>query len=382
MSRSHRIKYTFINTQSKLVHIARQLEKTKRVAVDLEADSMFHFQEKVCLIQLASEKQIFVIDPLQVKNLSPLKPVFASPDIQKILHGADYDIRSLYRDFKIRIRNLLDTEIACRFIGLNATGLNAVLQMFFQVKIDKQYQRKDWSKRPLPPDMLAYAAADVKYLIPMATILETKLQAKQRLEWVGEECQILSLVKPGANSDGPLFLKCKGAGKLGPRSLAVLEALLVLRQEIARKKDKPLFKILSNKVLLGIADKKPFTLRRLQNTDLLSTRQLNMYGDDLVNGVREALKVPTQQLPTYPRMTSRRYPAGVSERIKALKEWRDKQARALQLTPSLLFPRALLADIALHKPTSFKELAQIKDLRNWQKKSFGRDILDLLHAIK
>ena len=133
-----------------LEKMARSLEKETSVAVDLEADSMYHYQEKVCLVQIATEKISVVIDPLAIKDLSPLKPFFSNPDIQKIFHGADYDIRSLYRDFDIKINNLFDTELACRFLGIKETGLQAVLKMFFNVNVDKKYQKKDWSKRPLP----------------------------------------------------------------------------------------------------------------------------------------------------------------------------------------------------------------------------------------
>ena len=80
-------------------------------AFDLEADSMYHFQEKVCLIQIATETETLVIDPLKIEDLSPLKPVMANRRIRKVLHGADYDIRSLYNDFYIEVKNLLDTEV-------------------------------------------------------------------------------------------------------------------------------------------------------------------------------------------------------------------------------------------------------------------------------
>ena len=156
------IEYQVIDTAANLEEIARSLEKEKIVAVDLEADSMFHYKEKVCLIQIATEKIFVVIDSLAIKDLSPLKPIFSNPNIKKIFHGADYDVRSLYRDFKIKINNLFDTELACRFLGIKETGLKAVLKIFFNVDIDKKYQKKDWSKRPLPKEMMAYAFAGIQ----------------------------------------------------------------------------------------------------------------------------------------------------------------------------------------------------------------------------
>ena len=156
MSATQKVKYQIIDTVSRLENIAKAFENEKTVAVDLEADSMYHFREKVCLIQMATTQANVVIDPLLIHDLSPLKPIFSSPNIRKIIHGADYDVRSLYRDFGIEINNLFDTELACRFLGSRETGLDAVVQKLFQVKLNKKYQKKDWSKRPLPEKMIEY----------------------------------------------------------------------------------------------------------------------------------------------------------------------------------------------------------------------------------
>ncbi len=143
--------YKIIDTVAGLEKAVRTLEKGKAVAVDMEADSMYHFKEKVCLIQMATKKSSILIDPLHVKDLSSLKPLFSDPDIKKIFHGADYDVRSLFRDFTIEINNLFDTELACRFLGNEGTGLEAVLKKYLDISLNKKYQKKDWSQRPLPP---------------------------------------------------------------------------------------------------------------------------------------------------------------------------------------------------------------------------------------
>ena len=235
--------YLIIDSISELEKFAGRLEKQKIIGVDLEADSMYHFKEKVCMIQIATRHATAVIDPLQIKNLSVLKPVFRRADIQKIFHGADYDVRSLYRDFRISVNNLFDTELAYRFLGFKESGLEAVLKKRFNVHLNKKYQRKDWSKRPLPKEMIAYAAKDVHYLIPLAKSLHQELKLKGRLSWVEEECTYLSRVRAADTNSGPLFPGFKGAGKLGPRGLAVLEELLQLRKKIARQQDRPLFRI-------------------------------------------------------------------------------------------------------------------------------------------
>ena len=295
--------YQIVDTAAGLEKAVSALEQEKVIAVDMEADSMYHFKEKVCLIQLATEKTSVVVDPLQIKNFAPLSPLFSNPDIKKIFHGADYDVRSLYRDFKIKISNLFDTELACRFLGIKETGLKAVLRMFFEINIDKKYQKKDWSKRPLPEEMIEYASKDVIYLLPLAKILIQKLEEIDRLSWVLEECRNLSKVRPILPNEEPLFLKFKGAGRLKSRSLAVLEALLQYRKSVAEKKDKPLFKIIGNDSILKIATARPVTLRRLRGVNALSGRQISMYGKDLIKVVAGALKTTERELPVYPRKT-------------------------------------------------------------------------------
>jgi ribonuclease D len=361
-----------------LQKMIRYVEKEKIVAVDLEADSMYHYKEKVCLIQIATENASFVIDPLAIKDLTPLKPIFSDPDIKKIFHGADYDVRSLYRDFEIRINNLFDTELSCRFLGIKETGLQAVLKMFFNVDVDKKYQKKDWSKRPLPKEMMAYASKDVIYLLPLARMLIHRLERIGRITWVLEECEDLSKVRPVSSNEGPLFMKFKGAGRLKSRSLAVLEALLQYRKRVAEKKDRPFFKIIGNESMMKIATARPVTLRRLKSIKALSNRQVSMYGSDLIKVVAKTLKLPENELPVFPPKKPPVLPNGVPAKIKALKSWRASKANALGIDPGMLCNNVLITAIAVNNPGDENSLVTVKGMKNWQKQVFGMEIITLL----
>lgn len=374
--------FEIINNRTKLENFVRKIENENAVGVDLEADSMYHFQEKVCLIQMATRRINAVIDPLAVNDLSPLKPIFKRCDICKIFHGSDYDVRSLYRDFRITINNLFDTELASRFLGFPETGLEAVLKNKFAVTLDKKFQRKDWSRRPLPPKMIAYAAEDAKYLLPLAKSLKAELEEKNRLGWVCEECDYLSSVRPIGANDQPLFLSFKGAGKLEPRSLAVLEALLGFRRQVAQKKDKPLFRVLGNRCLLELAEKKPATSNQLGKTGALSPKLISMYGREIITTIQVALKIPARDLPVYPRKKAPRVSLAVAGRIKALKNWRDKQVKRLAIDPALICTKAQISTIAVKRPLKMSELAAIKELKNWQRKEFGREIVKVLQQVR
>lgn len=374
--------YDLVATNQELGRLVNILEKDSVVAVDLEADSMYRFKEQVCLIQMGTSRGIFIIDPLKVPDLDPLKPFFANPSIKKVFHGADYDVRSLYRDFGITINNLFDTELVCRFLGYKETGLEAVIARWFDVHLEKKYQKRDWSQRPLPEEMMAYAALDVVHLEALARELEAELRHKGRLEWVEEECNLLSGVRSPEPGGEPLFMRFRGAGQLPPRNLAVLEELLQLRAAIAEKKDRPVFKVLSNKTLLGLAKSKPLTLDILKAKGGLSPRQLDMYGTRIVQAIQKASRIAENALPRFPRRKGPRLDPQVPERVRVLKVWRDDRSARLDLDPGLTANKQLLTSIAARKPKSLEALTDIDGIKRWQIDTFGKELVDLLQTVK
>ncbi|MDD3295322.1 MAG: ribonuclease D, partial [Geobacteraceae bacterium] len=215
-----------IDNSKDLDRLVGRLSGEKVLAFDLEADSLHHYREKVCLIQIATEKAIFLVDPLAVTDISSLGLLLSDPGIRKVFHGADYDIRSLHRDFSLEVRNLFDTMIACQLLGEKEVGLAAALKKRFGVELDKRYQKADWSKRPLDPGMIAYAAGDTSLLVALYRQLEAELAEKGRLAWAEEESDLLSEVRAADREGEPLFYRFKGASKMEPRTLAVLEELL------------------------------------------------------------------------------------------------------------------------------------------------------------
>lgn len=375
------LKYQFIDTAESLQAIVKKLLKSPAIAVDLEADSLYHYKERVCLLQVSNGKINAVIDPIKIGDLSALKPIFANTKIRKIFHGADYDIRSLYRDFKIQVRNLFDTQIASMFLGFREISLEAVLQKRFKVKLNKSFQKKNWSQRPLPQEMVEYAAEDARHLIPLAAALDKELAKKERISWVEEECRILSRVRSASDNSLPFYLKFKGAGKLPPRNLAALEALLQLRDRKAREKDRPHFKIFSNASLLKIANRLPKSLTRLKSIEALSTRQISMYGKDIVSEINAVLALKPETLPAYPKKRAPRIPPDVPDRIRVIRDYRDQLALELSLDPALVLNKALISAIAIRNPLTVAQLKEVKELKNWQRKLLGKHVVALLRKM-
>ena len=174
-----KIKYIYIENKKALKDFVVSIKKAKKIAVDMEADSLFNFESRVCLLQIRAMRKNAIIDTVKLCDLSLLKTIFADKKIEKIFHGADYDVRSLARDFDFEINNIFDTELASRFLGIKKTNLQDMILGNFGVKIDKKYQKKNWSLRPLSKEMLDYAIGDVAFLLPLSNILKKQLREKK-----------------------------------------------------------------------------------------------------------------------------------------------------------------------------------------------------------
>lgn len=373
--------YVLIENKADLKKIIPDLRGITALGVDLEADSMFHYQEKVCLLQISTPRVNIMIDPLSVKDFSPLKPIFADPRIRKVFHGADYDIRSLYRDFGIEVHSLFDTQIAARFLGLREISLASLLHEKFHISSDKKYQKKDWSQRPLPAPMLQYAVQDICHLLPLVDIFERELMEKGRLFCVEEECEILSNVRPNSSKNRPFFPSFKGAARLDPRSLAVLEEILSFRDQVAKRRDCPHFKVLGNQPILEIARIKPVTKADMAGIGGLSLKQIDHMGRSLIGKVREGLSLPDEMLPIYPKKAWQRLRSKERERVKELKNWRERLGGEWGVDPAVVCTNAQIQAIAVANPGKPEDMGGIKGVRKWQIKLFGLEICDLLREM-
>ena len=366
-----------LTTSVQVAELAAELGRETAIAVDLEADSMHCYQEKVCLLQFSTSQRTVLVDPLAGADLGPLRGVLADAGIRKIFHAADYDIRCLFRDFGIEIRGLFDTMISCQFLGEEKVGLADVLGKYFGVQLDKQFQRADWAQRPLSPGMIRYAAEDTRHLHGLVELLQGKLLEMGRLEWVAEEFELLEKVRHSEHS-GPLFLRLKGAGTLDRRALAVAEALLQWRDGEARRRDCPPFKVLGTEPLLALASRQPQDASALVGIDGLPSRLAERYGRELLNAVAAGLALPEANLPRYPRSERPLRDPEVDARTARLKEWRKTKAAELEIDAGVLINNALLEELARRQPRSAPALATVPGLKRWQQRELGPGLLQAL----
>lgn len=358
----------------RLSEVAFLLGRETEVAVDLEMDSLHHYREKVCLIQVSTRSESWLIDPLALKDLSPLAAPLADPRILTVLHGADYDIRSLHRDFGIEVSSLFDTMIAARFLGIAEFGLAALLKARFAVELNKKYQKADWSRRPLSAEMCDYAMADTAYLLPLHDQIRDELEQKGRLSWLEEECRLVCRARV-TEKEGPLFLSCKGAGRLKGRALAILEELLRLRDRQARELDRPPFKVISAETLLDVAEKRPRNLNELAEIKGMTPGQIHRHGEGILAAISTALALPEDELPRFPRKLREEPTDGAKESLKRLKRWREQKSASLGLESGVVAPNWLLEGIADAQPASVAALDGIAGMREWQKQLYGEEIV-------
>lgn len=374
--------YQFVTTDKDLAQVCRKLEPCEIIGVDLEADSMHCFLEKICLIQIAGPNQAWLVDPFLINDFSPFSQILENPEIIKVFHGSDFDVRSLDRELSVEIENLFDTEIACRFLNIKARGLGALLKSYFDIDVDKKYQKVDWSRRPLKDEMIAYSVGDVATLVELHDLLKHRLEKIGRLAWAEEEFDLQARVKYESNHLRPLFKKFKGAGKLDNRSLAVLEHLLEVRLCQAEKKDLPPFKIMSNQSIMTMVQRRPGSVEAILKYRALSPKQAGMYGQLCVKAIETALALPHRELPSYPRTRMPRKTSQVLGRIDALKKMREAASRALAMEPGFLINNNMIAAVAADKPSSQDDLLQIPGMRNWQVEALGDRIMETLSRVQ
>jgi ribonuclease D len=367
----------WVRTPEALDRLAGCLEGCRAIGLDTESDSLYHHFEKVCLVQIATDRgEGFLVDPLAVRDLSPLAPAMADPATVKVLHGADYDVTTLKRDFSFAFASLFDTMIAARLLGRTEVGLAAVARDELGVALSKDSQRDDWSRRPLTPRQEAYALADVTHLVPLHERLSAKLAAAGRLGWLTEECEAVALLDPACRRRGPDgYLDVKGARRLPPRALAAFRELHAWRERRAEETDTPAFKVLGNEALLRLSERRPKDATSLREVPGVLPRLRSRAGE-LLDAIRRAEALPEEALPRPARSPRPVVPDPVQRRIERLRAWRARKAAELEVDVSVVLPQRLIDRLAQAGPRDAGALGGIEGLRRWRVEAFAAELLD------
>lgn len=369
-----------IESMRELETLAARLGRERLVAADTEAAGYHRYVDRLCLLQLSTRDETWLVDTLAVGSLNPMADVFEDPAIEIIFHDADYDLRLLDRDFDVHVGGLFDTKIAARFVGERAFGLSSLLDGTLGITLEKKFQRADWAKRPLSPEMLEYAAMDTRYLPQLRDRLKARLEEMGRLAWAEEEFLLSEQTSwdPPAEEDTS-YMKLKGARDLDRRGLAALREVHRWREGVAEERDVAPFRVLNNEPLVQMAARMPKTMAELEAVPGLSEGNARRYGRDLLAALDRARAVPESELPHWPR-GPRRPPRDpeVDARADKLRAVRDRAAERLDLEGGFLMPRAQLEELARKRPRDRAGLMEIEGVREWQVEAIGDELLKVL----
>ncbi len=362
-----------ITRLNELHELADHLSQQPVVAVDTESNSLFAYQEKVCLVQFSTRWADYLVDPLAIRDLSSLGAIFADPEIVKIFHAAEYDLICLRRDFGFTFANLFDTMQALRILGRQAVGLGSILEAEFGVTVNKRHQRANWGQRPLPQELLDYAQMDTRYLIALREQLVQELETAGRLELAHEDFERLCRINDISQDEEPASRGIAGRGNLPPRQYTVLLELSKYREQAARQINKPLFKVIGDKTLLAIAEACPKSLEQLRQMPGMTPRQIERHGNALLHAVQRGMESKPISPPRASRTDER-----ILNRLEKLRAWRKKTAQALKVESDIVLPRDLMMALAEHPPRNQEALGDTLAEVPWRLSHFGGEILKLL----
>jgi len=370
-----------VQDRAGLERLLATLEGCREIAVDTEADSFYHYQERVCLVQISAGGRDWLVDPLQKLDIRPLGDVLADPKRTKIFHDGEYDILILKRQFGFRFANLFDTRVAAAALGMEAPGLAAVVAARYGFELDKSQQRSDWSRRPLSPEQIAYARLDTHYLVHLMHLLRAELEERGRMPILEGECTRLTALEPVEKTFHPdEFLRIKGARKLSLHEMRVLRELFVLREEHAKNRDLPPFKVLAPQAMLELAHAQPSSMRALER--LVPPGVQRRLGAEILAAIQRAkAQGPLPRVPpTPPRGEEIELDEVQSELHERLKQWRKERAQREGLDSSLVLNRRVLQRLAAERPGDEAALARVEGFLDWQATLFGAEILKVVRT--
>ncbi|MBE2221750.1 MAG: ribonuclease D [Anaerolineae bacterium] len=367
--------HQYITSQKAWQSCLDSLNNQPSIALDLEANSMYAYRERVCLIQISIPEQDYIIDPVSDVDLTSLGIILSNPAVQKVFHAAEYDLLLMKREYQWELNNLFDTMWAARILGYKRFGLANLLDSVFNIKISKQYQKSNWCKRPLSPEQLDYAQHDTHYLLDLRDRLEQELIAAGRTTEAKEIFADQTLVTPNNHDFTPdSFWSINGVNELTSQQQAVLKNLNIFRDDEAKKRNQPLFKIFGDKTLLQIAKEMPKSQHELQQVYGMSHGQIRRYGKLVLTIIQESKNDPPPERPK----RAKRPPEAVICRYEKLHHWRKTCAKKRGVESDVIISRECLWEIARQNPHSADDLNRIETLGNWRRKTYGEDILNVL----
>lgn len=365
------ISYIYVDNDLTMRQLVEDMAGAKSIAIDTEADSLYHYYQKVCLIQLSFFGRNYIIDPLS--DIKPGKFFKLLSHKPLILHDAAYDLRMMKSSFDFEVnRPVFDTMVAAQLLGCHNLGLSSLLAEFFGVSLAKTGQKSDWSQRPLSESLLRYASADTFYLHMLADLLKEKLETLGRDSWHKESC--IKVVNAALNdkleADPDQAWRIKGTKGLGRAALTMVQQVWKWRDGESQKADIPPFRVMMPKLVIHLSTWAAAHPKMSLSKGPRLPRNCNGRRlEELKKAIAIAHNTPESQRPGHLKPKRRTRSAPESEAmVDELKQEVAIIADQLQISPHVIASRAMLKSIAITKPVTIKDIVRCSGMLGWQGK--------------
>lgn len=368
----------YVEELDHLEEVAAEIAPARRVGIDMESDSFYVYHDKVCLLQLSTEEEDYVIDPLTVKDLSPLGAMFRDPSVEKIFHASDYDIACLKRDYGFEVRNVFDTMAAARVLGSAKLGLAPLLEHHFGLHLSKKLQRANWGLRPLDDEHIEYARNDTHWLFGLRDLLAAQLEERNLTRHARDEfARLEETTAAERRFDFEAWWNLPGARDLDGRRRAYLKRLWVYRERQAASQDKAPFRIMPEDLLVRIAQTLPGDLEDLRKVRGMSPFLFRRFGRELVQeAAASASDAPVESAPERPR--GDRWDPETMRRYEALRAWRKEKAAAQAVDPVVILSTDDLRRLAGAPREGTDKEAWLSSLSPFKREQYGTELMGLL----
>jgi ribonuclease D len=366
---------TLITAREHLEEVVVELRQETRLAIDTESNGFYAYQEQVCLLQMSSPREDFIIDPIAVPDLSPLGELMADPRIEKVFHAGEYDVLCLKRDYGFRFANMFDTMIAGRLLGAKELGLAAAIRRYFGVTLSKKLQRADWGLRPLSDAHLTYAQFDTHYLLRLADILKGLLHEKGREGDAAEACAQLAEIEPVIRSFDPEgYWRLSGRSRLSARQMACLREIYLLREHQAKSVNRAPFRIMPEELMLRLAEAMPESQEALAEVRGMTPYLLRRFGGAILAALGRGR---TAEPPVEPPRLGRHRSNKEHRLFEQLRQWRKAQAERESVEPIVILDSQSLREITHAVLAGASDpLASLSDLK---RRRYGEALLGLIN---
>jgi len=372
-------KFQFINTPSQLENACREISQCKVLCVDTEFHRESTYYPEFALLQIYGNSQCWIIDPIELKDLTPIWEIMANPDILKVFHAGRQDVEIVVKESGAMPLPLFDSQVAAALLGYGQqVGFGNLVQRITKQELAKGESFSDWKARPLREKQLEYAADDVIWLMPIYQHLKERLEALGRLSWLDEEQATLCDPATYDMDEDNVFWRVKGSNRLKGRQLATLRSLAAWREQQAQRNNIPRRRMIGDEQLIEISRRDKLTLEAMGRMRGVNTGFVKRHGETILKVWQTGIECPEENWPKQP--ARRHNTRGTDLRLEMLDTLVRLKAEEGEIASTILASKSDLSELASWGYRCKDEPPEVACLHGWRFELVGHDLLRLLRG--